>query len=282
MRAQDGLLQRYLNKNSGKFAPTRQGEMLQYWIYGNNSDFVLLLSLISHANLCREILKQSDASSEDDPAAVENAEQFLLPSYTFFESFSNDALSIWKVITAPFLKVSKEEIRDFIADEEYDDDGYADETEEQILSHQALHMQAELEEIERERHADEELARRYEREVKTLRRKNDDDDSVDPSEVGDESDIASDEYDPHVSESESDNNDDGWQRSILERRVTKIKSSTPQKRTGRRVSMSSMKVSPKKRLIAIQTNNSEKENPLVIASSSVARKRLAIQDSDDE
>ena len=257
--------------------------MLQYWIYGNNSDFVLLLSLISHANLCREIINQSDAASDDDPAAVENAEEYLLPANTFFESFSKDARSIWNVVTSPFLKVSKEEIRDFLADDEYDDESLdhdAVEAEEPILSHQALHMQAELEELERERHVDEELAARYEKEVMRLRRNSDD--SPDQFEVDDESYGASDGSDRHVSGSESDDNHDDWQKSILEKRVTKVKSATPQKRAGRRVSMSSMKVSPKKRLNAIQTDDSENESPLVTASSSAVRKRLAIQDSDDE
>ena len=256
--------------------------MLQYWIYGNNSDFVLLLSLISHANLCREIVKQADASSDDDPDAVENAEEYLHPSNTFFQSFSNDARSIWKVVTSPFLKVSKEEIRDFIADDDYDDDYDSVEVEEPILSHHALHMQTELEELERERHVDEELAARYEKEVKRLRNKYDD--STDQSEVDNESYGDSDDDDRHVSGSESDNNHDDWQRSILEKRVTKIKSSTPQKRAaGRRVSMSSMKVSAKKRLNDIPTESSDDgESPLVTASSSVVRKRLAIQDSDDD
>ena len=254
---------------------------MQYWIYGNNSDFVLLLSLTSHANLCREIIKQSVTSSDDDDlAAVENAEQYLLPSNAFFESFSNDARSIWKLLTAPFLKVSKEELRDFIADDEYDDDGIDYETEEPILSHQAIHMQAELEELERERHADEELAARYENEVKRLRHEHDD--SPDQSEIDDGTDVDSNEYDPHMSGSESNHDHDDWQQSMLEKSVTKIKSSTPQKRAGRRISISSTKVSPKKRLNTIQTDDSENESPLITASSSAVRKRLAIQDSDDE
>ena len=285
IRAQDGLLQRYLNKNSGRHAPTRQGEMLQYWIYGNNSDFVLLLSLMAHANLCREIVKDSDALSDDDPDAVENAEQYLLASDEFFESFAKDAQSIWNVVTSPFRKISKEEINDFIADDEYDEqeDSDIEQAEEPFLSHQALHMQAELEELERERYKDERLAERYENEVKRLRQK--DDDSSDQSIDDGESDIASDDdEDPHVSVADSDSpHDDEWQTSILEKRVTRIKALTPQKRAGhRRVSMSSMKVaSPKKRWNATDDKD-DAESPLVIASSSAVRKRLAIQDSDDE
>ncbi len=287
IRAQDGLLQRYLNKNSGQHAPTRQGEMLQYWIYGNNCDFVLLLSLMAHANLCREITKDSDALSDDDPAAVENAEQYLLPCDEFFESFAKDARSIWNVVTSPFRKITKEEINDFIADDEYDEQEDSDvaEAEEPFLSHQALHMQAELEELERERYQDERLAERYENEVKRLRQK--DDDSLDQSVVDDERDVASDDDDdPQVSAAESDSmHDDEWQTSILEKRVTRIKALTPQKRAGRRrVSMSSMKVaSPKKRWNAIRTDDKDDaESPLVTASSSAVRKRVAIQDSDEE
>ena len=285
IRAQDGLLQRYLNKNSGRHAPTRQGEMLQYWIYGNNSDFVLLLSLMAHANLCREIVKDSDALSDDDPDAVDNAEQYLLVSDEFFESFAKDAQSIWNVVTSPFRKISKEEINDFIADDEYDEqeDSDIEQAEEPFLSHQALHMQAELEELERERYKDERLAERYENEVKRLRQK--DDDSSDQSIDDEESDIASDDdEDLHVSVADSDSlHDDEWQTSILEKRVTRIKALTPQKRAGhRRVSMSSMKVaSPKKRWNATDDKD-DAESPLVIASSSAVRKRLAIQDSDDE
>ena len=47
--------------------------------------------------------------------------------------------------------------------------------------------------------------------------------------------------------------------------------------------MSSMKVPAKKRLNDIPTESSDDgESPLVTASSSVVRKRLAIQDSDDD
>jgi hypothetical protein len=286
IRAQDGLLQRFLNRNSGKLAPTRQGEMLQYWFYGNNSDFILLLSLISHASLCTDILKESGSASDDDnddPACLENAEEYLLPSSTFYDSFSKKARSIWNIVAAPFLKVSKEEIRDFIADDDFDEDSFCDgevETDEPILSHRALHMQAELDDFRRERDADKRLAARYELAVKKSRH---DDESIDQSDNyrEDEDDEHSNEYDKKVIELESDSEDDEWQKSILVKRVAKAKSSTPRKLSSRRVSMSSMKVSPKKRPKAVQSD-SESESPLLKSSYAVGRKRLSIQDSDDD
>jgi hypothetical protein len=276
-----------LNKNSGKYAATRQGEMLQYWFYGNNCDFVLLLSLIAHANLCRDIVTHSDTAQDDDPVVIENAEEYLTPSWTFYESFSNEATTIWNIVAAPFLKVSKAEIRDFIADDDYDEGSIDDDEVEAsgpILSHQALHMQAELAEIRRERDADKKLAAHYEQVVKNLRKEEDDDDlddrSDDDSAEEDESDHSED-YDPQKGSSDSDDNVDDWQKNILAKRVVKIKSSSPRKLVGRRVSMSSINVSPQKRPITIYSD-SENESPLITASSSMVRKRLAIQDSDDD
>ena len=71
-------------------------------------------------------------------------------------------------VETPFLKISKEEIEDFIAD-----DNDSMETKEPILSHQALHIQAELEELQPELLVDEKLAARYDKKGEQLRNKYD-------------------------------------------------------------------------------------------------------------
>jgi hypothetical protein len=222
--------------------------MLQYWFYGNNCDFVLLLSLISHANLCRDIVTQSDNVQDDDPVAIENAQEYLTPSWKFYKSFSRQAQNIWKVVASPFFKVSKAEIRDFIADDDYDEDSIeVDEVETSvpILSHQALRMQEELAEIRRERESDRKLAAHYEQMVKNLRQDDDNlndgsnDDSADDEEF-DESEHSED-CDPHAS-SDSEDEIDDWEKSKLAKRVAKVKTTSPSKVVGRRVSLSTIKL----------------------------------------
>ena len=114
--------------------------MLSYWYDGNNCSFVLLLSLISHSALCRDILKGT--VDRTDHEAVEMAEEYLKSATDFYESFASEAHTIWDQVASPFSKASKEEIRDFLADDENE------EGDDTLTSHRALNMEAELEELQ--------------------------------------------------------------------------------------------------------------------------------------
>jgi hypothetical protein len=99
IRAGDGLLQRWLQKNLRR--NTVQGDMMRYWNSGENQSFLLLLSQIDRCD--------QDYSSD------------------FSLSFPNRARKVWSQVSAPYLKQS-EDLNDFIADddeeiEEGDDGG---------------------------------------------------------------------------------------------------------------------------------------------------------------
>jgi hypothetical protein len=287
IRAQDGLLQRFLNKCYGT---TRQGAMLKYWFHGNNHSFLLLLSLISHASLCRDIVK--GVVRQSDKEAVEMAEEFLQPAVDFFESFAGEALGIWDLVASPFSKASKEEIRDFLADDEVEEI-------DTLASHRALQMQAELEEFQNEQDDDRQLAEYYER----LEKENDelasdegeedavgdggeedaasrdeDDDQADDASKGSEDDVANGGYFEESSEEEEDD----WQKEIMSKRVAKRKSQSPRKRSSRGVSLSDTKPSPKRRAALDASSSKSTDEDVIVPPASVVRKRLVIQDSEDE
>lgn len=99
IRAGDGLLQRWLQKNLRR--NTVQGDMMRYWNSGENQSFLLLLSQIDRCD--------QDYSAD------------------FSLSFPNRARKVWNQVSAPYLKQS-EDLNDFIADddeeiEEGDDGG---------------------------------------------------------------------------------------------------------------------------------------------------------------
>lgn len=277
IRDQDGLLQRYLTRNTGKWGITRQGAMMSYWFHGNNASFVLLLSLIAQAVVCRELIHEGDAHS--DKEAVEMAHDFFSSAYDFYESFADDAHNVWNMVTSPFSRATKAEINDFIED----DESVLAEEEVNAMSHRALHMKAELEKF-RDQHADAQiLAARYEHLEGAV--DPDDGDGFDPegnqsdSECQSEEEIAGREYDS------SEVEDDDWQKSILDKRVAKRKSQIPLDRSRRRVSLSDSKMSLPKQSHPVctltQMQSSDEEDEFV-PPTSAGRRRLAIQDSDDD
>jgi hypothetical protein len=266
--------------------------MLKYWYHGNKSDFVLLLSLISHAALCRQIVKDADATSRnEDRDAIEAAEEYLRPAWSFVESLSSEERVIWDIVASPFLKQSRNEIRDFIAEEDYASEG-AEEGDDEPLSHRALLMQSEMKEFQRQQVADRKLAAHYVDMVQNLQSDNslnDDDEeeandavSYDKDEDEELQDI-NDEFQGQSSESEEA--DDEWQKKIMNKRLSKVKSQTPRENSSRRrrVSMSTSKVSPQKRsVVELQGSSDSDEAEWQPTSTPLAHKRLAIRDSDDE
>ena len=261
VRAQDGLLQRYLKKTSGR-ATTRQGEMLSYWYQGNNYTFLLLLSHIAQSALCRSIVK--DRSSDEDDAQA--AEEFLLPAISYYESFADMTEDVWERVVSPFRKASKDEIQDFLDDDEEDEPDYS-------ASHRALHAQSEMAEFEREQHADEQRAAYFD-----SMGKDHDEDSSDSDEV-EEVDASG----QGCYEESSEEEQDEWEQGIKSKRVARSRFQSPKKRNSRRVSMSSTKqTTPQKRAAAKSPASSSDDEVFVPAPSSLVRKRLVIQDSDEE
>mmetsp|Transcript_11923 Transcript_11923/g.16919 ORF Transcript_11923/g.16919 Transcript_11923/m.16919 type:complete len:285 (+) Transcript_11923:1330-2184(+) len=130
IRESDGLLQRYLEKVYHN-STTYQGAMSSYW-YGdnNNQRFIQLWHLSKRYKDLKEIMKElSEEIDEEDQ--VEEGDQILLDqAQSFLYSFRNRAQRVWGRLSAPYRKATKEELNDFIAD---DDD--AREEEESGLPH---------------------------------------------------------------------------------------------------------------------------------------------------
>lgn len=228
---------------------------------------------------------------QSDQEAVDMADEYLAPVMDFYDSFAGEAADIWDIVAAPFTKASREEIRDFVADD-------VDEEEEPypLSSHRALHRETELEMLQDELDADHWLAAHYVRMEKRGRgdsnddeenevdASNDDEEKVLTAEDnygGSESDVANGGVFAESFDEEEE--EDEWQKSILSKRVAKRKSRTPRKRSGRRVSMSETKMSPKKRATRdTQSSDDEVEFLETVPATVIRKPRLAIQDSDDE
>jgi len=104
IRTGDGLLQSWLKVTLRR--QTVQGDMMRYWNEGQNQSFVLLLSQIDKG---RAIGEHSGEYGSD-----------------FSFSFPNRAKKIWRDVSAPFLKLSGEDMNDFIAgDDESEEEGDA-------------------------------------------------------------------------------------------------------------------------------------------------------------
>jgi hypothetical protein len=248
--------------------------MLSYWYHGNKSSFVLLLSLVLHAAVCRDIVKNNTG----DPDSIEMADDYLHSASEFHESFVDDVFAIWDMVTSPFSKGTKEEITDFLVD---DDDEEVVEDAGNRMAHRALQMEAELEDLRNAQDKAKEYVARYE----NL------DDDEESHEVGDESD------DEEASENdvanggyfyESSEPEDDWQESILNKRVARPKSLSPRKRSSRGGSLPDAKLPPAARskenglkngVDSALTLSSDDE---VVAPKSTRRRSIAIQDSDDE
>mmetsp|Transcript_21168 Transcript_21168/g.32681 ORF Transcript_21168/g.32681 Transcript_21168/m.32681 type:complete len:735 (-) Transcript_21168:57-2261(-) len=89
VRAGDGLLQRWLQKNLRR--NTVQGDMMRYWNSGENQSFLLLLSQID----------RSDPEYSSD----------------FSLSFPNRARKVWNQVSAPYMKHGHD-MDDFFADDD--------------------------------------------------------------------------------------------------------------------------------------------------------------------
>ena len=120
VRTQDGLLQRFL-KRSNRLGTTRQGQMMGYWLSGNNQSFVHLLYLMKQAEHYRNALHgaNSDDNDNDDEEAIrEAAEAYFQSAYDFYESFQDRVQELWERLSSPFQEVQDDDMDDFLADDD--------------------------------------------------------------------------------------------------------------------------------------------------------------------
>jgi hypothetical protein len=108
IRASDGLLQRWLRKSlKQRMAQPMhlQGDMMSYWLGGENQSFLLLLDQIERGEL--EGHQSGDYGSE------------------FSESFPNRARRIWLEVSSPYLK-AQDDMKEFLASESEEDEAQHD------------------------------------------------------------------------------------------------------------------------------------------------------------
>jgi hypothetical protein len=121
VRGTDGLLQRYLhNHRNRSHHSTFQGSMQRYWFDGANQSFVCLLEMLDRADAFRDVLDNRNATDD----LREHAEAYFEIARDFFESFQNRAQTEWEQLSSPFQNhAQKDDLRDFLADEDSEDDG---------------------------------------------------------------------------------------------------------------------------------------------------------------
>lgn len=192
--------------------------MVRYWFEGNNYSFLLLLSQIHQATVFRDVLSEQDL---DDDETLDKANKYMQPALDFFDTFANEASSIWDIISQPFTKESKEEIDEFIADDDEESAG-------SVGDYQEFNMQAALREQEETR----KVAAHYEH-----INKNDsiDNDEMDGSDIIDNTELVFDD---------SSDEEDEWEQHIADKLQAKIDSS--RKRPGNGFALQNL--SPTKRL----------------------------------
>jgi hypothetical protein len=258
IRKQDGLLQRYITRHC-KFETTLHGSILAYWhCDGNNLDFVHLLELADLTNSYRS------AESSDEIYYAE-AKEYFEPTHEFIESFKKDTDDLWEYISGPYCET-----------EGLDDDFLVDEVAEEGLSARAMYREMQSENAEEELEDVEERVARYvdlEKEAEDYSEsslgegaKQDSRSSSENSEYDDED--SGDDQDIHdVLRDSDEESEDSWMKAKtkeLEKTARKRRS----KEFHRTTRTSRASLSPAK----------SKPHP----ASAAKRKRLSIQDSDDE
>jgi hypothetical protein len=92
--------------------------MQRYWNAGNSSSFVFLLNVMHrHASIKSKL----EESSQDDEVPDSDKER-ISDAQEFFDSFVNRARKTWKSLSAPFLKITKEDLKDFVVEGDVEED----------------------------------------------------------------------------------------------------------------------------------------------------------------
>lgn len=254
---------------------------MRYWYHGNNQLFVLLLSLMQEASEYRKIIDHPD--NQSDPDSVHEAQEFWKPAFDYFESFHDDAQGIWEMVVSPFSQPSKEEMQEFVApDDEEDDD---------VGEHQALYRQSVMEDFRKSQDSDQKAAQYYERMEREAWSRSEqfeqnEQESVFSEEEEGLDDDGSDEEVIDVDESSED--EDEWVQEKMLKLESKKKSLSPQKHVTP-ISSGRAKVQNTQKVFHADDSPSDSEGDeeegdhiALRAPSSSGRKRLVIQDSDEE
>ena len=133
VRAPDGLLQRYLKRDSKKYGNeiiSKSGWMVRYWNQGNNTEFLYILETVEKLEHAREVLKSTSNFSEDE---INEADGLILPLNEYISSFSNIAKELWGKISGPY-QMGADDLDDFLAADD-------DEVDHEPMSYQALAFQ---------------------------------------------------------------------------------------------------------------------------------------------
>jgi len=213
VRAQDGLLQRYLFNLNGNYS---QGSMKRYWNLGSNFDFVHLLCLVDRAQIMQEVI---DASEEEDVSdrQKEEAEKYWKRAQDFFDSFGDVVEQLWELITEPHRKSSGKDMDDFIANENEEvEDEIEDPDGDEGGNHRALFMDDMRKKEEADAEQDRLLVERYESQVAEEEESEEDDEELsEPDSIL--------EGEGEEDEEESDTSATRWEKELKNRR----KSLTP-------------------------------------------------------
>lgn len=194
VRVGDGLLQRYIEKT--RKGRTYQGDMRRYWNLGNNQIFVYLIHLMKRRAVGGDMVGEAD-------------------SQAFFCSFENRAKHTWDVVSAPYHKATREEVNDFLENDDVEEEG--------VESHFAMHREIV--------NPADEIAEALKQRRLSQGGQLDSDESSDEEE--NESEASSDEDDANPDNipgyySEEEEEEDDWVKSRLPRggRQTKVSPST--------------------------------------------------------
>lgn len=144
-----------------------------------------------------------------DPAVDHNP---LGRAREFFSSFQEQAKELWDQILAPFSKVSEQDMKDFVADDD-DEEGVDD-----AVAHSALDREQEAVALQEERDEDEKLAAYYNEKAGG----NDDDDEG--------SRYSDDEAGGENLQAESSESEDAWVQGIRNKRRRRSSGASPRPR----------------------------------------------------
>lgn len=258
VRTTDGLLQRFLKT---RYRHVDQGAMQSYWFSGNNFDFVYLCSLVDEAAVYRDIVARAQHEDDIRDGDRAEAESFLERCSTFFGSFEKLANRLWDLISDPFRQTTGKELKDFLADDNAEDEG-----NDSNFAHHQLDLQLErsnredvFTEEERQRIA------RYKRE-----------EGGEQNELDDlkDSDDESEEENVEIENSyTSSSEEDEWDQAINSKRKAKFrKQNSPRRRRSRtRSGATAHEILP-----------AEDEGIESPSASPGSRRRLVIMDEDEE
>ena len=271
VRETDGLLQRFLK---AKFrGHVNQGAMMRYWFAGGNRfDFLYLYSLVEEAAVHRSLPAGDESDSDDDQ---EIAQAFMAKARQFFDSFDVLAKRLWHMLSEPYRRASRNEMKEFIDDDDHGDQIYGDGEDEANLHRQLdQKMNAERNQGLLTQEEQDLIAFYEQKDANELADYEEDEPEEYASEEEEEEDDDDEKHVLEDSESEasaggigsSEEEVDEWEQAIQSKRKAKAHKGQTLRRPAR---------------LRGRTEKVEKA-PSVAVPASASRKRLYIMDSDEE